>query len=285
MVDNKFRARQQTPHANRDSLGTLVVVDYTRRFCRSSSHIGGFVLKGRIFTLSKWMEHNSSSHQKVHVQTNRKRSSIRFSSIETALTSDPRRTNSLASTRISNLMPKSPAPSPRHHRSIAPNPPPTMALSTFRPVFRPITQPKRMPLTPQCLHQTPPAHTQSSPFSSSSRLQKRSKGPGQDPRISTSYPQTHNLTPTPHPSSQHTPHNACPLTLPSSVHPLPPNPPPNPPPPPPLPHPAPSPLDHPPRLAPLPAPAPLIRIPRARTHVHEHARCMRSPPASRQPWQ
>jgi hypothetical protein len=75
----------------------------------------------------------------------------------------------------------------RHHHQL-PHHTPTMNLSSFRPVFRPFITPNRIPTAfprpAQCLSQRTPATT--SPFSSSSRMQKRAKkGGGQDPRIST----------------------------------------------------------------------------------------------------
>ncbi|EAT84345.1 hypothetical protein HBH56_043020 [Parastagonospora nodorum] len=75
-----------------------------------------------------------------------------------------------------------------------------MNLSSFRPVFRPFKTSARVPsATPrptQCLQQRTPATT--SQFSSTSPMQKRKKGPGQDPRItSIRYHLSHPLTPRP----------------------------------------------------------------------------------------
>ncbi|KAF2828310.1 hypothetical protein CC86DRAFT_346441 [Ophiobolus disseminans] len=76
-----------------------------------------------------------------------------------------------------------------------------MSLSSFRPVFRSFKPSTRIlsafQRTPQCLQQRTPAYT--SPFSSTSRMQKRSKkGPGLDPRItSIRYHLSHPLTPRP----------------------------------------------------------------------------------------
>ncbi|KAH8732429.1 hypothetical protein GQ44DRAFT_821705 [Phaeosphaeriaceae sp. PMI808] len=76
-----------------------------------------------------------------------------------------------------------------------------MNLSSFRPVFKQFHSTNRIPSifsrAAQCPQQRIPATT--SPFSSTVRLQKRSKkGPGQDPRItSIRYHLYHPLTPRP----------------------------------------------------------------------------------------
>ncbi|OAL00527.1 hypothetical protein IQ06DRAFT_326235 [Phaeosphaeriaceae sp. SRC1lsM3a] len=75
-----------------------------------------------------------------------------------------------------------------------------MNLSSFRPVFRPFTNSNRVPSafsrTAQCPQRRIPAS--SSPFSSTAQLQKRKKGGGQDPRVtSIRYHLSHPLTPRP----------------------------------------------------------------------------------------
>jgi hypothetical protein len=76
----------------------------------------------------------------------------------------------------------------RHDSAVPRVPTATMNLSAFRPVFRPFRAsifrtPTASQSAPQCLAPRIPSTTSS--FSSTARLEKRSKGgPGKDPRIS-----------------------------------------------------------------------------------------------------
>ena len=170
-----------------------------------------------------------------------------------------------------------------------------MNLSAFRPVFRPYSAAASIqrvsPTWQKSTTCVAPQNTGTVSFSSTAQLQKRAKkGPGNDPRISTSLPhlisssyllekeEKKKRTPHHHRESEDLENLAVAnIIMISSKHPLPPNPPPNPTPPALLPHPLPPPLDHPPRLAPVPAQAALGRGARARAPVYEYAGRVRAP--------